>query len=157
LTSATGFGAGEVILAFQSTVIGAVLLLIITGIFYTMYTSNTNTIVQLAAPGNLQGRVAGLYSYIFAGSNAPGSLLAGALAEAGGTQLALLVGGGTALASATFGITRFWLRRNKDQQIGKLVKSLIHLLTLQTMSRYQLNTPILCIQSMLAPFLSFSK
>jgi MFS family permease len=122
LTSATGFGAGEVILAFQNTVIGAVLLLLITGTFYTMYTSNTNTIVQLAAPGHLQGRVAGLYSYIFAGSNAPGSLLAGALAEAGGTQLALLVGGGTALASATFGITRFWLRKNKKQQIERAIE-----------------------------------
>jgi Transmembrane secretion effector len=59
LVSAIGFGTSEVILAFQNTVIGAVLLLLITGIFYTMYTSNTNTIVQLATPGNLQGRVAG--------------------------------------------------------------------------------------------------
>ena len=122
LASAFGFGASEVIMAFQNTVIGAVFFLLITGTFYTMYTSNTNTIVQLAAPGNLQGRVAGLYSYIFAGSNAPGSLIAGALADIGGTQLAFLVGGSTALASAAFGITRLWLKRNKDQQKGSLVE-----------------------------------
>ncbi len=122
LASAIGFGTSEIILAFRNTVIGAVLILLITGAFYTMYTSNTNTIVQLAAPGNLQGRIAGLYSYIFAGSNAPGSLLAGALSDIGGTQLALLVGDSTALASATFGITRLWLKRNKDQQKGSLLE-----------------------------------
>ncbi len=122
LTSAIGFGASEVVLALQNTVIGAVLLLLITGIFYTLYTSNTNSIVQLAAPGNLQGRVAGLYSYIFAGSNAPGSLLAGVLADVGGTQLALLVGGSTALISAAFGITRLWLKGDKDQQTGSLME-----------------------------------
>lgn len=120
LISATGFGASEVVLAFQQSVIGAVLLLIITGIFYTLYTSNTNTIVQIAAPSNLQGRVAGLYSYIFAGSNAPGSLLAGALADVGGTQLAVLVAGGTALVSAGFGTTLRLIKGRQDQETGNL-------------------------------------
>ena len=118
LLGATGFGASEVVLALQHSVIGAVLLLLATGIFYTLYTSNTNTIVQLAAPSYLQGRVAGLYSYIFAGSNAPGSLLAGTLADVGGTQLAFLVAGGAALASAAFGITRLWHKGRKDQVAG---------------------------------------
>lgn len=114
LTGATGFGAGEVALALQRSVIGAVLLLFATGIFYTLYTSNTNAIVQLATPRYLQGRVAGLYSYIFSSSNAPGSLLAGALADAGGTQLAFLVAGGTALAGAAFGIIH--RRRNRREE-----------------------------------------
>ena len=107
LISATGFGVGEVMLALQHTVIGAVLLLMMTGIFYTLYTSNTNALVQLASPGYLQGRVAGLYSYIFSGSNALGALIAGALAASGGTELAFLVAGGTVLVCAIFGaITR---------------------------------------------------
>ncbi len=114
LIGAAGFGTSEVILAFQRSVIGAVLFLLATGIFYTLYTSNTNSIVQLATPRYLQGRVAGLYSYIFSASNAPGSLLAGALADVGGTQLAFLVAGGTALAGAAFGLTR--LRRTKARR-----------------------------------------
>lgn len=118
LTGATGFGAGEVALALQRSVIGAVLLLIATGIFYTLYTSNTNTIVQLATPRYLQGRVAGLYSYIFSSSNAPGSLLAGGLADVGGTQLAFLVAGGTALAGAAFGIIHHRRNRREDQVEG---------------------------------------
>lgn len=103
LLSAAGFGFGEVLLAPQSTVAGAVLLLMATGVFYTLYTSNSNSMVQLATPGYLQGRVAGLYSYIFAGTSPFGALLAGLLTERGGTQLAFFVAGGTALAFATLG------------------------------------------------------
>ncbi|MGH2514089.1 MAG: MFS transporter, partial [Ktedonobacterales bacterium] len=103
LLSAAGFGLGEVILAPQSTVAGAILLLLATGVFYTLYTSNSNSMVQLATPGYLQGRVAGLYSYIFAGTSPFGALLAGVLTERGGTQLAFFVAGGTALIFATIG------------------------------------------------------
>lgn len=116
LSSAAGFGIGELILAPQHTIIGAVILLIITGIFYTLYTSNTNAIIQLAAPGYLQGRVAGLYSYIFSGTNSFGALMAGALADAGGTQLAFIVGGGTAVVCAAFGlIVRLYESRKKTE------------------------------------------
>jgi MFS family permease len=108
LISATGFGAGELLLAPQQSVASAVLALLFTGVFYTLYTSNTNSLVQLAAPGYLQGRIAGLYSYIFAGTSSPGSLLAGALADHGGTQLAFIVAGGTALVMAAFGLALRW-------------------------------------------------
>jgi MFS family permease len=103
LTSAAGFGLGEALLAPQRTVLGAVLLLVATGIFYTIYTSTTNALVQLSAPPHLQGRVAGLYTYIFAGSSPLGALIAGGLAASGGTDLAFLVAGATALACAIFG------------------------------------------------------
>jgi MFS family permease len=108
LSSAAGFGIGELLLAPQHTIIGTVLLLLITGICYTLYTSNTNALVQLATPGYLQGRVAGLYSYIFSSTNSFGGLLAGALADHGGTGLAFLVGGGTALVFAVFGLIFRW-------------------------------------------------
>jgi hypothetical protein len=103
LLSAAGFGLGEVLLAPQRTVVGAVIMLVATGICYTLYTANTNALVQLSAPGALQGRIAGLYSYIFAGSSPFGALLAGGLAEWGGTALAFFVAGGGALAGAVGG------------------------------------------------------
>ncbi|HKV57186.1 MAG TPA: MFS transporter [Ktedonobacteraceae bacterium] len=114
LSSASGFGIGELLLALQHTVIGTVLLLLVTGICYTLYTSNTNTLVQLAAPGYLQGRVAGLYSYIFSSTNAFGALLAAALTDRGGTQLAFLVAGGTALVFAMFGLVLRWHGPRED-------------------------------------------
>jgi len=103
LLSVTGFGLGEAFLAPQTSVVGAVLVLMLTGVAYTLYTSNTSALVQLSAPGYLQGRVAGLYSYIFAGSGAVGAVVAGSLANVGGTRLAFLVAGGTVLACAIFG------------------------------------------------------
>jgi MFS family permease len=109
LVSAAGFGLGEFLLAPQRTVIGAILLLLATGVCYTLYTSNTNALVQLATPGYLQGRVAGLYSYLFAGSSPFGALIAGGLAERGGTQLAFFVAGATALICAASG---YAARRN---------------------------------------------
>lgn len=109
LISVAGFGLGQFLLAPQRTVVGAILLLLVTGICYTLYTSNTNALVQLATPGYLQGRVAGLYSYLFAGSSPFGALLAGGLAERGGTQLAFFVAGATALICAASG---YAARRN---------------------------------------------
>lgn len=113
LLSAGGFGLGELILAPQRSVAGAILLLFATGICYTLYTSNTNSLVQLSTPGYLQGRVAGLFSYIFAGSSPLGALLAGALAERGGTDLAFLVAGGTALTCAL--AATFFARHGGDR------------------------------------------
>lgn len=120
LISAAGFGLGEMLLAPQNTVVGAVLLLVMTGIFYTMYTSTTNALVQLSAPPYLQGRVAGLYSYIFAGSSPFGALIAGSLAESGGTLLAFLVAGGTAIACAACGLI-MWRRIRTQAEPGDVV------------------------------------
>ena len=103
LLSAAAFGLGELILAPQRTVAGALVLLLATGVAYTLYTSNTNSLVQLAAPPRLQGRIAGLYSYIFAGTSPLGALIAGGLAERGGTELAFAFAGATALTFAVSG------------------------------------------------------
>lgn len=119
LVSAAAFGVGELMLAPQRSLVGAAILLLLTGVAYTLYTSNTNALVQLAAPPHLQGRIAGLYSYIFSASNPLGALLVGALAESGGTQLAFLVGGAVAVLSAGFGVyVRLTSLRSSSPQLG---------------------------------------
>ena len=123
LTGAAGFGLGELLLAPQRTVVGAVLLIVATGICYTIYTSTTNAMVQLSAPPYLQGRVAGLYSYIFAGSSPFGALLAGSLAARGGTDLAFLVAGATALCCALFGLLMWRRLRARTQADEATAKS----------------------------------
>jgi MFS family permease len=87
------FSVSQIVLAPLHTTVGCLTLLVMTGIFYTLYTSNSNAMVQLASPGALQGRVAGLYSYIFAGTSPIGALIAGWLIKVGGTQLTFLVAG----------------------------------------------------------------
>ena len=103
------FGISQCVLALQERVIPVALLLLLTGAAYTIYTAGTNAFVQLATPGFLQGRVGGLYNYVFLASGPLGSLLAGWLCERGGTELAFMTGGVAALAMACFGlVTRPW-------------------------------------------------
>jgi MFS family permease len=99
------FAGSEVFLAPARSVAVVGILLVVTGAGFTIWTSNSNATLQLAAPDHMRGRVVGLYYYAFSGSGPLGGILAGWLAARGGTQLALLVGGvagvaATALAAA---------------------------------------------------------
>ncbi len=69
------------------------------GVSFTLFTANANALVQLAAPDYLRGRLIGLYLFAFLGLAPIGGLLAGWLADLGGTSLAFGVAGVTALAS----------------------------------------------------------
>lgn len=103
LAASAGFGLGQLAVSTQRELPGVCIALFATGICYTIYTSSTNAIVQLATPAHLQGRVAGLYSYAFISTGPVGSLLAGWLAERS-TDLAFAVGGGAAVIMALFGL-----------------------------------------------------
>jgi MFS family permease len=98
------FGVAQCVLALQDRVVPVALLLLLTGVAYTIYTAGTNAFVQLATPGFLQGRVGGLYNYAFIASGPIGSLLAGWLCERGGTALAFTVGGVATLAMLLVGL-----------------------------------------------------
>ena len=74
---------------------GAGLLLL--GAAFTVYTSMSNSTVQLAAPDPLRGRAMAVYFYVFNGTAPLGGLLTGWLAQVGGTRLAFLVAGGMSL------------------------------------------------------------
>src|SRR5918995_5772483 len=69
------------------------------GISFTLFTANANALVQLAAPDYLRGRLIGIYLFVFLGLAPVGGLLAGWLAEVGGTSLAFGVAGVTSLAT----------------------------------------------------------
>ena len=82
----------------EDAVLAAVLLFGI-GIAFTLFTANANALVQLAAPDHLRGRLIGLYLFAFLGLAPLGGLLAGWLAEIGGTSLAFAVAGITAIVA----------------------------------------------------------
>lgn len=104
LAAAAGFGLAQLLVATQTTGIGVAATLVVTGIWYTMYTSSTNALVQLATPGFMQGRVGGLYSYVFLATAPVGELIAGWLAQIGGARMTLLVGGAAAVAMMLVGL-----------------------------------------------------
>jgi MFS family permease len=93
LVGALGFTGSELLLAPLSSVWLACILLFVGGVAFTTWSSNANSIVQLAAPDHLRGRVIGLYFFGFAGTGSIGGLLSGWLVHLGGTRLAFLVAG----------------------------------------------------------------
>ena len=99
LLGSAGFGLSELLMAPGGSVWLACLLLFLAGISFTTWSSNSNSIVQLAAPDHLRGRVIGLYFFAFAGTGALGGIMAGALIHVGGTRLAFAVAGLAALVA----------------------------------------------------------
>jgi MFS family permease len=94
-----GFGVLSLLLAPVQHPLVAGGLLVAIGVCFTLFTANANALVQLRAPGHLRGRLIGLYLFAFVGLAPVGGLLAGLLADIGGTELAFGVAGATALAT----------------------------------------------------------
>jgi MFS family permease len=106
-----GFSVSLLALAPLATVWLCALLLFVTGVCFTLWTSNANTILQLGAPDHLRGRVVSLYLWAFAGLAPVGGLLAGWLTHVGGTQLSFTVAGATGLAITAVASRRVIPRR----------------------------------------------
>ena len=101
-----GFALCELLIApLRSTPLIA-LLLFIGGICFTTWSSNSNSLIQLAAPDYLRGRLIGLYFFAFAGTGTAGGILSGWLTAAGGTELAFAVAGIAGLSVSFY----VWLR-----------------------------------------------
>jgi len=93
LAGVGGFSVALLALAPQRTLIACAALLFVTGVCFTVWTANSQSILQLAVPDHLRGRVLSLYLFAFAGFAPFGGLLAGWLSDVGGTQLAFGIAG----------------------------------------------------------------
>ena len=106
ILGAAGFSGAMLLLApVRNEVVAGALLLVI-GFCFSTWTANSQSILQLTAPDHLRGRVLGLYLFAFAGLTPIGGLLAGWLAEVGGTELAFAVAGVSGLTVTAFAVTR---------------------------------------------------
>ena len=103
LSGAALFSASEIGLAPLHVAWAAGIALVVTGIAFTLYSSQANATLQLAVTDQMRGRVLGIYGYVFFGTAPLGGLLAGWLAQAGGTQLAFLVAGIVGVAATIYG------------------------------------------------------
>ena len=103
---AAGFNGALILLAPVRNAGLAAALLFCVGLCFSVWTSNSQSIIRLTAPDALRGRVLGLYLFVFAGLAPIGGLLAGVLADVGGTELALAVAGGTGLVATAWAAAR---------------------------------------------------
>ncbi len=93
VVGAAGLGIAELVLAPQHSLLPAAVLLFCAGACFTLYTANSNSLLQLRAPDHLRGRVIGFYYFAFNGLAPLGGILTGWLAATGGTKLAFGVAG----------------------------------------------------------------
>jgi MFS family permease len=111
LAGVGGFSIALLALAPLHTVVACAVLLYVVGVCFTLWTANSQTLLQLTAPDHLRGRVVSLYLFAFAGLAPLGGLLAGWLSEVGGTQLAFGVAGLTGLLMTLTAVREIYGRR----------------------------------------------
>jgi MFS family permease len=99
-----GFSTALLGLAPQHTLAISAVLLFVTGACFSLWTANSQSLLQLTAPDELRGRVLSLWLFAFAGFAPLGGLVAGWLAEVGGTELAFFVTGTVCLAASLFAL-----------------------------------------------------
>jgi MFS family permease len=97
ITGVGGFSVSLLALAPLDSVVACTALLFVVGVCFTLWTANSQSLLQLSAPDHLRGRVLSLYLFAFAGLAPLGGLLAGWLSDVGGTPLAFYVAGVTGL------------------------------------------------------------
>jgi MFS family permease len=91
----------------------AAALLLLVGLSFSIWTAAAQSIVQLAVPDRLRGRVSSLLLLSLTGLTPIGSLITGALAEVGGTRLAYAVSGVVGIAVTLAGAA--WLARSRSR------------------------------------------
>jgi MFS family permease len=103
---AAGFSLVMLALAPVHTPGLALVLLFVLGLTFSLFTASANALVQLASPDHLRGRVVSLYLFAFAGLAPIGGIVAGWLADVGGTELAFAVAGISGLAAIAWASRR---------------------------------------------------
>ncbi|HVD02973.1 MAG TPA: MFS transporter [Candidatus Dormibacteraeota bacterium] len=104
------FGTFLALSGQAASLVPAMGLLTVTGAGMIVYSSMSNSIIQLYTPAALRGRVMALYLWVFMGTTPIGSPLTGMIEQAWGSRVALAISGFAALATAVGG-TVWWSRR----------------------------------------------
>jgi predicted MFS family arabinose efflux permease len=88
----------------------AILLLLVIGWSFAVYSIGTNTFVQVRSPDRMQGRMVSLYSMLFIGVTPIGNVFAAIVAHFLGPSAAVWLGGALT-AVAGFGVLAFFVSR----------------------------------------------
>jgi MFS family permease len=124
ILGAAGFSSGMLLLAPVRNAVVAAALLFVIGFCFSTWTANSQSILQLTAPDRLRGRVLGLYLFAFAGLSPVGALLAGWLADVGGTELAFAFAGTAGLTVTALAVaqSRGWRLPSRKPPLVPMVE-----------------------------------
>jgi MFS family permease len=101
-----GFSVAMLALAPVHSPVVASVLLVLIGFCFTLWTSSSQSILQLSTPDRLRGRVLSIYLFVFTALTPLGSLFSAWLADVGGTQLAFGIAGACGGAMALVAVRR---------------------------------------------------
>jgi MFS family permease len=101
---AAGFGATMLLLAAAPNVAVTIPIVAVLGLASIAFMTSTTAIVQMRADPRMHGRVLALQTVLLIGTTPIGGPIMGAVADAVGARIPLVVGGGTALGAALFGL-----------------------------------------------------
>jgi predicted MFS family arabinose efflux permease len=90
----------------------AILLLLVIGWSFAVYTIGTNTFVQVRSPDRMQGRMVSLYSVLFIGVTPVGNVLAAIVAHFFGPSAAVWLGGALTAVAGLAVLAYFLPRRD---------------------------------------------
>jgi MFS family permease len=100
---AAGFGASMLVLADAPSVVAVFPIVFLVGITSISYMTATTAIVQVRSDPQMQGRVIALQTVLLVGTTPIGGPLLGALADAYGARVPVIVGGVAALGASAWG------------------------------------------------------
>lgn len=106
LAGAGAVGLALIALGFSRLVPVSMILMFVAGWGLIAMAATTNTIIQMAVPDVLRGRVMSVYTTVFAGSTPFGGLFAGTVAAAAGAPVALALGGAISLLAVVVAFFR---------------------------------------------------
>ncbi len=112
LAGCATFGAFMVLASRAGSLGEAMVLLAVAGAGMIVYSSMSNSVIQLFTPGELRGRVMALYLWVFMGSTPIGSPLAGLVEQDWGSRATLALAGSFALLTAAVGAV-YWRRSRR--------------------------------------------
>jgi predicted MFS family arabinose efflux permease len=106
------FAAMELVFLIVPGFNQAIILLLIIGWSFAVYSIGTNTLVQLRAPDRMQGRMVSLYSMLFIGVTPIGNVFAAVVAHLLGPSAAVWLGGALTGAGGLAVLAYFLTRRD---------------------------------------------
>jgi len=106
------FAATELLFLVMPSFTQAILLLLVIGWSFAVYSIGTNTFVQVRSPDRMQGRMVSLYSMLFIGVTPIGNVLAAIVAHFLGPSAAVWLGGALTAVAGLVVLVYFLTRRD---------------------------------------------